>query len=167
MCHPALKYPPRHPMKALLEHLPALLPLATEWVQEQEATILANGEPLSEQGLEDARTVGVIHPEKIRLLKVTSVPSPTHPLLIQAGETVGLISTHSSGLTAGYGIFIREDCWGSRRLIAHECVHCAQYERLDGIENFLTHYLRQCIEFGYLGAPLEQQALDKENRVFG
>lgn len=153
-------------MNLLLEQFPALLPLATQWAEEQEAFILENGRPLSEQGLQDARTVGVARPEKVRLLKVPSIPIPDHPLLIRAGQATGLISPHSAGLTVGYGIFIREDCWDSRRLVAHECVHTSQYERYGSIEAFLTEYLSQCIELGYLDAPLEQEALEKENRIY-
>lgn len=46
----------------------------------------------------------------------------------------------------------------NRQVIAHECVHTAQHERLGGLRPFLELYIRQCVASGYLEAPLEQEA---------
>jgi len=62
------------------------------------------------------------------------------------------------GLTLRYGIFIRSDCWGERRLVVHELVHTLQYERLGGFMPFLQQYLHECITIGYPAAPMEQEA---------
>jgi hypothetical protein len=59
------------------------------------------------------------------------------------------------GLTLRYGIFIRADCWGERRLVVHELVHTLQYERLGGFMPFLQQYLHECITIGYPAAPME------------
>jgi len=63
-----------------------------------------------------------------------------------------------------YGIFVRKDCWGDRQLIAHECVHTAQYERC-GFRGFLEKYLRECLEIGYPAAPMEQEAILKSAAI--
>jgi hypothetical protein len=63
------------------------------------------------------------------------------------------------GLTARYGIFIREAYWGDRRLIAHELAHTAQYERLGGITPFLRAYLTECLTSGYPRSALELEAV--------
>jgi hypothetical protein len=59
------------------EQLEMLLPLACEWATAQEQRILATGEALSATMLTDARIVGVANPERVRLLYVPEVPSPT------------------------------------------------------------------------------------------
>jgi hypothetical protein len=66
-------------------------------------------------------------------------------LVGDAAEKTGLISPMTIGLTLRYGIFIRSEFWGERRLVVHELVHTAQYERLGGFRPFLEQYLRECI----------------------
>lgn len=139
--------------------------MATEWATAQEAEILALGQPLTAQGLLDAKQMGVAHPERIRLLKVAAVPMPTDPLLRQAAQATSLISPNTGGMAIRYGIFIRHDCWNDRHLIAHECVHTGQYERVGGIKEFLKQYLWECIEIGYPAAPMEQEAIHKAAEI--
>ncbi len=136
-----------------------LLPLACDWAEQQERLILRQGLPLSSDQLDDARRLGVAHPGRVRLLGVASVPVPEHPALRAAAEATQLISPFTSGLTVRYGIFIRQDCWGERRLVVHELVHTSQYERLGGFQPFLQQYLHECLTIGYLAAPLEQEAV--------
>ena len=54
-----------------------------------------------------------------------------------------------------------------RRLLAHECVHTGQYERLGGFKPFLKAYLRECIDPGYPDGPLEREAIERSRRVVG
>jgi hypothetical protein len=136
-----------------------LLPLACAWAAEQERVILQSGVALTDSQRTDARRIGVAQPDRIRLLRVVQIPSPTQPALAAAASATGLISSVTTGLTLRYGIFIRADCWGQRRLIVHEFVHTMQYERLGGFEGFLRPYLLECINPpGYPFGPLEQEA---------
>jgi len=154
-------------MNPLLNLFPIILPLAVQWAEAQEILILKEGAPLSAQGLSDAKLVGVVNPEKIRLLKVSRVPMPAHPVLMHAAQATGLISPNTGGMAIRYGIFVRHDCWTDRRLIAHECVHTSQYERFGGIRQFLERYLRECVEIGYPAAPLEQEAVQGAAKIVG
>ena len=72
-----------------------------------------------------------------------------------------MLSGNTLGLTAGYGILVRADCADNLRLLAHEFVHVAQYERL-GRVGFLQEYIQQIAAHGYLNAPFE---LDAEARA--
>jgi hypothetical protein len=141
-----------------------LLPLACRWVEEQERGILRDGLPLNQEQLEIARKIGIRDVRRIRLLEVDQVPEPDDPVLQAAAEAAGLISLLTSGLTARYGILIRSDYWGNRRLLAHELAHVAQYERLGGIEPFLRCYLTECLNTGYPNGELEQEAKAVEKR---
>jgi hypothetical protein len=144
--------------QSLLAEFATLLPLAIEWAANEEARVLREGVALSEDELRDARAVGVKSPERIRLLRVETVPIPEHPQLRAAAETVHFLSPETRGLTLHYAIFVRWDCWKDRHLLAHEFVHTVQYERLGGIAPFLQQYLQECLTIGYANAPMELEA---------
>ncbi len=118
-----------------------LFPLAVAWAEQQENYILQNGVPLTPSQVADGRLIPVVYPEKIRLLKVNQIPLPSDPSLKTAAQITRLITTNTIGLTLRYGIFIRSDFWNDRKIVAHELVHTAQYERLGGISQFLQKYL--------------------------
>jgi hypothetical protein len=147
------------------EQFKMLLPLACTWAEEQERIILRDGVPLSPAQTIDAVKIGVTHPETVRLLKVARVPIPGHPALRTAADATQLISPRTGGLTLRYGIFIRADCWGDRRLVFHELVHTLQYERLGGFQQFLQQYLYECITIGYPAAPMEQEAVTTTTKL--
>jgi hypothetical protein len=137
----------------------SLLPLAVAWAADQESAILRSGVPLTESQVADARQLGVIFPERARVLRVTQIPTPTHPILLAAAAATNLISPFTAGMTLRYGIFIRSDCWGQRLLVAHEIVHTTQYVRLGGFEQFLRPYLMECLTPpGYPNGPMEREA---------
>lgn len=93
---------------------------------------------------------------------------PQHPLLRGAAERAGLLSPFTAGLTLRYGIFIRSDCWGERRLVVHELAHVAQYERLGSFTAFLERYLEECLSPpGYPYGPMEQEARKAEQEICG
>ncbi len=143
-----------------------LLPLAGAWAADQERMILQSGVSLTELQLSDARHVGVIHPERVRLLRVGQIPAPSHPMLAAAAVATNLISPSTGGMTLRYGVFIRTDCWEHRLLVAHEFVHVAQYEQLGGFEAFLRPYLFECTTPpGYPNGPMEQEAVTKSERL--
>ena len=73
-------------------------------------------------------------------------------------------SADTSGLTAGYGVIVRRDCTRNLRLLTHEFVHVAQYERL-GREGFLQEYIQQIAAHGYLDAPFELEAEAKATKA--
>jgi hypothetical protein len=145
--------------------LQVLLPLAVEWAAEQQERILRDGVPLSIRELADALRVGVKDPERVRLLQVETIPSPVHPVLQAAYQVGKLVPTAPRGLTVCHGIFVRADYWRDRRLIVHELVHTAQYERLGGIEPFLRQYLTECATIGYSKSPMEGEASTTAARV--
>jgi len=141
------------------EEFRLLLPLARAWAEEQERIILRDGVSLTPSQTADAATIGVAHPGKVRLLAVPRIPIPEDLVLRAAAAATQLISPLTAGLTLRYGIFIRADCWNDRGLVFHELVHTLQYERLNGFEQFLQQYLRECLTIGYPAAPLEQEAI--------
>ena len=143
------------------------LPLASAWVLKQERFILENGVPLTNVQLADAKLVGVVRPERVRLLRVEQIPLPEHPALEEMKEAMKLTTPDLPGLAVRYGIYLRADHWAERRFLVHELAHTAQYERLDGVRAFLECYLYQCLAIGSTSAPMEQEAIAITQRICG
>jgi len=146
-------------MKPLLASLPLIIPIATAWVEKEEALILEKGRGLDDDQSADARRAGVTHPEKIRLLQAEQLPEVDHADVLFIARQLGLFSDKSPGLALGYGICLRADLFNDRYAFVHQCVHVGQYERLGGVRPFLTDYIRECIEPGYPFGKLEQEAI--------
>jgi hypothetical protein len=146
-------------MRLMTRLLPLALPFAAAWVEWHERRILRSGIPLSATGLADAARMGVVHPEKIRLMQVSRIPVLNSPLMKTLSRLIPSISANTVGLSLRYGIYIREPWEGDRFLIAHECVHTGQYERSGSVTAFLCAYFAECIEIGYPDAPMEQEAI--------
>ena len=139
---------------------PALL-CAIVWVRARQAAILRAGVALSQEQINLARALGVAAVERVRVMPVKAVPLPLPRWALAFAHRAGLISPHIAGMTLGYGIVLRTDCYGDRRLLAHELTHVAQYERLGGwggIGGFLRQYLRECVWPGYPHGALEVEA---------
>ena len=151
--------------ESVLSQFEMLLPLAAAWATEQEKKIQRDGITLSEHEFPDACSVGVREPQRIRLLRVQTIPRPSQPQLRAACDAIDFLTATTRGLTLGHGIFIRSDCWRERLLVVHELAHVAQYERLGGILPFLRRYLFECLTMGYPTAPLEQEACAVTARV--
>ncbi len=144
-----------------------LLPLAVRWAKARERHILKEGQPLGARAQADARAAGVAHPERIRILLVDMIEGPTNRFLRRAADESGLFSPAVQGIAYGYGLMIRRDCYPDRLLVAHECVHTAQYERFGGFAGYLFRYLRECLVIGYPDGPLEQEALRRAVEIVG
>lgn len=144
--------------------LPALIPKAIAWAEEQALFIEQAGEPLDEKFASIALEAGVKHPERIRIFGVAQLPLPGDPELKQAALATGLLGSHMAGMTFEYGIYI---CHGQRtiRLLSHEFRHVHQYEQAGSIALFLPMYLQQIATVGYDNAPYELDARAHEKHV--
>jgi hypothetical protein len=140
-----------------LNELPALFPQVVDWISYLEKQAQASGRALTPIEFNLALHVGVARPEEIRILSVSKIPLPSHPRVKQLARRVGRLNADTGGLTALYGVIVRVDCANNLRLLAHEFVHVAQYERL-GREGFLQEYIQQIAAHGYQNAPFELEA---------
>lgn len=102
-----------------------------------------------------ASELGVIHPERVRILHANPIPAPVPQSWIKLARRVGFPVFAPTGMTLGHGIFASYE---SMDLIRHELHHVAQFERLGGIAPFLRRYLFECLSEGYASAPLELEA---------
>ena len=149
------------------EQFENILPLAVQWAAAKEKVILEHGTALSPQYMEDAKSVGVKYPERIRIYEVPQIPIPKHPILKAATEETQLISPATIAIALRYGIFIHNNFSNDRYTIVHELVHTMQCERFGGFYAFLEKYLWECIEIGYPETPLEQETVRIASEVCG
>ena len=141
--------------------LPKLLPQAIEWVEFRSAEILSSGQPLTTEGINVARSVGVLDPNRIRVELVQSLPLPDDQKLRDVALQTGLLGPDMAGVTFGYGIYVCTD-HVTNRLLAHECRHVFQYEDAGSIAAFLPVYLQEIVQYGYFESPFEVDARQYE-----
>ncbi len=147
------------PLGLALTLASGIAPAASRWATEQERHILKKGQPLAGEALAFANDLAITRPEEIRVLEVKSVPLPAPRPLVKLAARWGLPVFEPAGMALGRGIYLLNS---NSRLLRHELVHVAQYQRLGGIEPFLRRYLTECLIHGYLGSPLEAEARAKE-----
>lgn len=141
--------------------LPTLVPKAISWAEAHHAHIVQVGQPLNDTLIGVAKKVGVLHPERIRVAELPSLPLPEDIELRQAALDAGLLGPGMAGLTLGYGVFV---CSGHSniRLLSHEFRHVHQFEQAGSMAAFLSVYLQQVATFGYYNAPFEIDARTHE-----
>jgi hypothetical protein len=129
--------------------------LLAPWIRKLELESRDTGKSLTPEQLIDARSVGIVSPEKIRIVLVKSIPSPENKTLKQIADQMQFNSDGASGLTARYGIYVNQL---SRILLLHEFVHVSQYEEYESISEFLFAYIEEVRKCGYFNNPFEQEA---------
>jgi len=142
-----------------------ILPLAVRWAEAKEKVILKHGTALSPQYMQDAKSVGLKYPERVRIYEVPQIPIPKHPILKAAADATQLITPATIGISLGYGIFIHNKFADDRYTIVHELVHTMQCEKFGGLYQFLKKYLWECTEIGYPQAPMEQEAIRLADKI--
>jgi hypothetical protein len=141
-----------------------ILPIAVRLARDYQSECRAHGRLLTAEECQIAEAMGVKYPGEIFLLIVDEVPPPPSFLLRALSKIAGLPFNRMGGITFGYGIIFRREHFG-RQILAHECRHVYQYERM-GIGRFLDEYLRQVLTHGYQHAPLEIDARAAASRSF-
>jgi hypothetical protein len=59
-----------------------------------------------------------------------------------------------------FSAFIHENASDKKAVLTHELIHTLQYERFGSIKAFITQYLKECLEVGYLQSDLEKEAIN-------
>jgi hypothetical protein len=100
---------------------------------------------------------GVQNFDRIRLLRVDQMPSPTEPGLQSVMQEAGVFVPHLPAMVFGYGICGPLGFTTSPNL-AHVFRHVQQFEAAGSIADFVRVYFQQIIEFGHERAPYEVEA---------
>lgn len=146
-----------------IEYILTLTPKVCEWIEYQENNIISIGRDLTFEELDLARKIGIKNYDMVRVYESKIVPNPSDIVLRELGKQIGLISPKTSGICFRYGIFINVNATDKKSVLIHELTHTLQYERFGSIENFITQYLKECIEVGYDDSDLEKEARNGVN----
>jgi len=138
------------------------IPVLAIWVRHHQRRILREGCALSTNEHAIAKSIGIVHPENVRILVVDSIPLPFQRLSAWLSRYYSGIVSGAIGLTLGHGIYLQREKGESVAIVAHELVHVKQYERLGGITPFLRRYIRECLVDGYDLSALEKEATAEE-----
>jgi tagatose 1,6-diphosphate aldolase len=144
-----------------------LLADACHWIAAMEADAVAHGRPLSPTELSSAVRAGVLEPSRVRVLVVPSLPQPGDLAIGAMAHGLGIVTPATIGLSARYGVYLRSGCQDEHRVLVHELVHTAQYERLGGIGAFLQQFILEVQGAGLTGSALEREAVNLCLRICG
>lgn len=120
--------------------------------------IQRNGRSLNPTERMIANKMNIDEIEKIRVLEVSEITYPLHPIFRLVAKFSQSIFLAPAGMTFKSGILIDEKYRMNLSLIAHELVHVKQYQAYGGHFSFLKEYVHQCLKHGYTGCPLELEA---------
>jgi hypothetical protein len=150
---PSLDQPPA----AVRAKLERFYPRVRAWYDAVEVRYLPLGRPLTAQEMDDARRLGVLQPQDVRVVVLDVFPMPEDLELRTEAERHGLGSRMEAGRTMGHAILLKPWAADEPTLLRHELVHVAQMDRL-GREGFLRRYLIELEMLGYARSPLELEA---------
>ena len=143
-----------------IEFILKFLPKVCHFIENQENDIMSIGRDLTQEELAIAKKIGVKNFDIIKVYESPIVPTPNDSILSELGKQVGLVSSNTKGICFRYGIFINENSTDIKAVLIHELIHTLQYERFGSIEAFISQYLKECIEDGYINSDLEKEAID-------
>jgi hypothetical protein len=145
-----------------IDNVDALMPGGLAFVDESEREVLRHGRPLSAEETRIAHAVGIAHPELVRILVTDEFTRPRDREFILLARRLGIdVDEEEKGRASGYGIQLRPQFQRSRRLLAHELTHVAQYERM-GNAALVRQYFLELLTVGYERSPIEAAARANE-----
>lgn len=139
-------------------NLDLIVDLMSKWANDWQEFILSKGDVLTDEQIAQARCANVASPERVRVLTVPNVPMPHYRFWRETFLRDNLFDSNPNGLTLGYGVFLKLNCFPREYWLAHELIHVAQYERFGGLTNGLRAYLVETLNIGYANNYLEQEA---------
>lgn len=145
-----------------------LLPQYIDWAYGVDRKGLEIGAPLDKKELLLATEIGIVHPEKVRIIYVDEVPFPYENFALKFfGEAVGLVGEGivNNAQAFGYSIYARKGYELNRPKLAHELVHVLQIER-SSLDKVVNQHFSDMAEYGYDKAPLEVEA-SEANKKYG
>lgn len=146
--------------EATTQRVDAILGAAVAFVKESEKVALEKGRELEEEEVKYALSLGIEHPEKIRIKYQFSLPRPQGAELLAEFNKLGFGSFFEGGRTNGYGIFIKSYFPNKKSIIQHELFHVKQMEDM-GLKIFIKQYLKQAMTYDYFSMPIEVEAFNK------
>ena len=131
-----------------------------------------HGRKLTPNEVNYAKSLGIKHPEKIRVFMTKELPVPENKEVLKGFKELGYDSAFVAGVTYGYGIFIKPSwlpkwLYDTDAILAHELVHVRQVEEAQNYKVFLRRYLIQAFSYEYFAMPYENEAFKSMEKFKG
>ncbi|MEZ9138751.1 MULTISPECIES: hypothetical protein [unclassified Shewanella] len=143
-----------------------LLPQYIDWAYEVDRKGQEIGVSLDKKELLLAAEIGIVHPEKVRIVYVNEVPFPYENFALKVfGEGVGIVGEGiiNNAQVFGYSIYARKDFELNRTRLAHELVHVLQIERAS-LDIVVSQHFSDMSKYEYDKAPLEMEAFEANKK---
>jgi hypothetical protein len=145
--------------------LAELLPPTISWFERGVAQ--ADGIPLDKAGIRIAKTVGVKHPERVRVVQCEEqLPIPDNQ---DARDAYFKFFREAVAVTIGYVVWVRrksmQDPRIARLILSHELRHVQQFEQTSSIAEFVTNLLKEINCSGYRDSFYERDARNHSSDV--
>jgi hypothetical protein len=137
-------------------------PNVLAWHQQSEVGLLAQGRVLTDRESAAAKRMGVLSPEKIRVVVTKSFPMPQDEAVRAEVSNLGW-SNSERGRTMGYAVLLKSESTNGIEALAHEFVHVAQAERM-GRSVFVRRWMVEMKMVGARRAPLEVVAIERQKK---
>jgi len=145
-----------HPSKSTLNKVNSIIPHAVKWYGEVEKQLYAKGRPLTAVEKKEAKQLGVIHPDAVRVVILDKFPVP---------DAESTTNNHFEGARAmGNIIMIKPRHQHDSQVLCHELVHIAQKDRM-GLHGFLKQYALEREVLGYSRSLLENEAYALQHEI--
>ena len=146
-----------NPPQSVQTKIDRLFPRALAWYERVEAELLQQGRKLRSEEVNAARKLGVLDPDRVRIVVLETFPMPEDDELRGQAERYGMGSSFEGGRTFGYAIMLKPEYADYSNIIRHELAHVAQHDRM-GRNAFIRRYLVEMEMMGYSRSPLELEA---------
>lgn len=150
----------------IIQKVDTLMDEVLVFALKSEAYALEHGRELTINEIKYAKSIGVKHPEKVRVMVTSDFPVPTNKEVFKGFKELGFDSMFVAGITYRYGIYIKSSWLVSKEyVLAHELIHVRQVEKTDNWKKYTRQYLIQAFSYEYFEMPYEHEAY-KETENF-
>jgi hypothetical protein len=146
------------PDKTVVTYVKENLDAAQSYVDNFDNHGFQVGKRISQCMRERAEAVGVLEPDRIRVVVQDELPRPNDAKLLQLFEKIRI--NKAGALTLGHSIYMKPRFARSYNVLIHEFVHVTQMEAMGKIK-FIEEYGIQSLSLDYYKVPLEAEAFTK------
>jgi len=152
----------------IIEKVDKLMDEVYAFALKSEAYALEHGRKLAPNEMKYAKSIGVKHPEKVRVMITSNFPVPTNKEVLKGFKELGFDSMFVAGITYRYGIYIKSSWLVSKEyVLAHELIHVRQVEKTGNWKEYTRKYLIQAFMYEYFEMPYEHEAYKETEKFKG
>jgi len=156
----------------ITQKVDSLMDEVEKFALKAEFDALKHGRKLTNVEISYAKSLGIKHPEKVRVQFTKDFPIPQNKEVLKGFKELGYDSIFLAGVTYGHGVFIKPSwlpnwLYNKDAILAHELVHVRQVEEAKNYKSFMRKYLIQAFTHEYFEIPYEKEAYQETEKFKG